>query len=261
MLPPLAATPGKGQSGPLTHKRNIAVTRRASSLKGHPMKNVLTSTTVALCAAFVASPAAAREDSQLWTGATATVKLDPKWRISQELIGRFSDNRNGLYEVEAVTLLGYKLNSKVTLAGGYVHNPLYAAGDFTTMEHRAREQVTVDNIAKLGGGSLSGRLRLEQRWRENVDGTAWRMRPYLKYSHPLVGKTSLTLSSEAFVNLKKTPFQKVNGLDRFRNLVAVNVPLSKQLNVEAGYLNQYGIVRGGPDNIDHVASISLGLSL
>lgn len=211
----------------------------------------------------IATPAMAREDQQLWLTANANVKLSDDWRLQQELTSRFSDNRNGLYEIESVTLLGYRVAKNVTVAAGYVHNPQYSAGDFTVMERRAREQLSVDNFLVLGPGKLSGRLRFEQRWREHIDGTGWRMRPYLKYSVPLGkgSKTSLVLSSEPFFNLNRVAFQAHTGLDRVRNLVAINTPLNKKINVEVGYLNQHGFVRGGKDTSDHVLSLALNLSL
>ena len=217
----------------------------------------------ALAAASLAAPAQAREDGQFWGSANVNVKLSDKWRFQQELTTRFSDDRNGLYEVESVTMLGYRLAKDVTLAAGYVHNPQYAGGDFTVMEHRAREQVTFDNVAKIGSGKLSARMRLEQRWREHIDGTGWRMRPYVKFSLPLArgSKTSLVLSSETFVNLNTTPFQKQGGLDRMRSFIGINTPITKAVSAEFGYLNQHGFVRGGEDTSDHVASVSLSLSL
>jgi hypothetical protein len=215
-----------------------------------------------LAGAAISSPAyAAKSDSQVWTNAQATVKLSDAWRLQEEMTARFSDNRNGLYEIESNTLLGYRLNKVVTLWAGYTHNPQYSGGDFTVMEHRAREQVTFDGFAKLGPGKLNGRVRLEQRWRHNVDGTGWRVRPYLKYSLPIAGKTALNLSSEPFFNLNTTPFQKKPGLDRVRNLVTVSTPLTKRLSGEAGYMNQHGFVRGGPDTSDNVAYFALALSL
>jgi hypothetical protein len=217
----------------------------------------------ALCLILLAGRAEARDDNQLWTTATATVKVSEQFRLTQEFTARISDNRNGLYEVEAVTMLGYKPSKSVTVAAGYVHNPLYASGDFTTMEHRAREQIQVDNFAQLGRGKFSARLRLEQRWRENADGTAWRARPYIKYSLPLTksGKTNLNLSNETFINLENTSFQKTEGVDRMRNLISVSTPLSSKIGIEAGYLNQYGFVRHGDDTVDHVAAVSLSLNL
>lgn len=213
-------------------------------------------------AACSASPAwAARSDSQLWTAGNVTVKLSDKWRLQEEVFGRWSDNRNGLYEIESNTLLGYKLNKIITLWAGYTHNPQYSDGDFTVMERRAREQVTFDGFAMLGKGKLSGRLRFEQRWREHVEGTGWRLRPYVKYSLPLKGKTALNLSNESFFNLNTTTFQRKNGLDRMRNLISVSTPLTKALTGEAGYMNQHGFVKNGPDTSDNIAYFALALNL
>jgi uncharacterized protein DUF2490 len=217
----------------------------------------------ALIVAGLPAPASARDDQQLWTTANVTAKLSDKWRLQEEIVARFSDNRNGLYEIESNTLLGYRLNKVVTVWAGYTHDPQYSAGHFTTMERRAREQITFDNVARLGPGKLSFRWRMEQRWRENADGTGWRLRPYVKYSVPLGkgSKTSLTISNETFVNLSTTSFQQQSGLDKMRNLIAINTPLTKRITAEIGYLNQHGFVRGGEDTSDHVASVSLNLSL
>ena len=225
------------------------------------MRNIAPTAAAAALILCNASAASAADDSQLWLGGTATVKLSDKWRFSQEVVTRFSDHRDGLYEVESNSLLGYKLNKTLALWAGYTHNPQYLAGKFRVMEHRTREQVTFDRIAQLGSAKLSGRLRLEQRWRDRFDGTAWRLRPFAKLSAPLAGKTSLVLSHESFVDLNSTSFQHQSGYGRMRNFVGVSVPLNKAIGLEAGYLNQHGFVRHGPDTTDHVASISLSASL
>lgn len=69
----------------------------------------------ALMALALPSMAHATEDDQLWTGVSATVKLSDKWRFSQEVIARFSEDRDGLYEVEMNSLLGYKVTKNVTV--------------------------------------------------------------------------------------------------------------------------------------------------
>ena len=214
------------------------------------------------CALAVAAPAtAATSDGQLWTNLSATVKLGDRWRLSEEGTIRFSQKRNGLYELESNSLLGFRLNKVVTVWAGYTHNPQYSGGDFTVMEHRAREQVTFDGFARLGKGKLNGRIRLEQRWRHGLDGTGWRVRPYLKYSLPIAGKTALNLSSEPFFDLNTTVFQRKSGLDKVRNLVTVSTPLTRNLTGEAGYMNQHGFVRNGPDTSDNIAYFGLALSL
>jgi len=214
-----------------------------------------------LAAAFCTAPAVARSAEQLWSNTNLTVKLSDRWRLSEELTGRWSDNRNGLYEIESNTLVGYRLNKVVTVWAGYTHNPQYSSGEFTVMEHRAREQVTFDGFATLGKGKLNGRIRLEQRWRQHADGTGWRVRPYLKYSLPIAGKTALNLSTEPFFNLSTTTFQRKKGLDRVRNLITISTPLLRNVTGEIGYMNQHGFVSGGPDTSDNVAYFGLSVSL
>lgn len=226
------------------------------------MKFGTTGLALMLAGASIAAPAqAATSDSQVWANGSVTAKLSEHWRLQEELTGRFSDNRNGLYEIESNTLLGYRLNKMITVWAGYTHDPQYSGGDFTVMEHRAREQVTFDGLARIGTGKLSARLRLEERWREGVDGTGWRLRPYLKYSLPILGKTAINVSTEPFFNLNTAAFQRQSGLDRVRNLVTVSTPLTKNLTGEAGYMNQHGFVRDGPDTSDNVAYFGLSLSI
>jgi hypothetical protein len=152
---------------------------------------------------------------------------------------------------------------QVTIAAGYTHDPQYTGGSFTVMERRAREQVTFDNVAKIAGGALSLRMRGEQRWRDGITGTGWRLRPYAKYALPLSkdGKTTLSFGHESFVNLNRVSFQSQPGWDRMRNNVAVKFPLLKILSGEIGYMNQYSVVRGGIDRMDHAATAAISLSL
>lgn len=209
-----------------------------------------------------ASAASASDDGQIWLASSAVVRLGEKWRLSADSVARFSDDRDGLYEVEMNLLLGYRIAEKVTLWAGYTHNPTYNAGDFAVMEHRGRQQVTFDNVAKIGRGRLSARLRTEERWRDGVDGTAFRVRPYVNYSLPLGrnSRSALVLSHESFFDLNKSNFQRVRGEERMRNLVAVTTPLTKKIAVEIGYLHQHGFRPGADDSNDHVASLSLAAS-
>jgi hypothetical protein len=204
----------------------------------------------------------ASQDEQLWTTTSATVKLSDHWRLSQELVARLSDDRNGLYEIESNTLLGYKLSKTVTIWAGYTHDPQYEGGDFTVMEHRGRQQVTFDNIVKIGPAMLSARMRVEERWRDGVDGTAWRLRPYVKLVIPFHegGKTALVLSHESFFDLNKTNFQRVQGEERMRNLIAITTPIAKNVNAEIGYLHQHGFRPEADDSNDNVASLSLSFN-
>jgi hypothetical protein len=210
-----------------------------------------------------AAPTLAAEDGQIWTNEYVSAKLSSRWTLSEEVTERFSDHKHGLYEVEANTLLGYRLNKWVTAWAGYTHNPQYLSGDFVAMEHRAREQITIDKFAKIGPGVVTARIRTEQRWRDNADGTGWRLRPFVRYTIPFHkgGKTGLTFTSEPFFNLNTTAFQTKPGLDRMRNVVAITTPIATHLTGEFGYMNQHIFLDGRPDESDHIAWISLSASL
>lgn len=204
----------------------------------------------------VATPALASEDWQHWETLSVTVNLPDDFRISSETVARNSDAR-GLYEIEQAVMVGRKVSKKATVWAGYVFNPSYNHGDFRAREHRFRQQVNFDGVAKVGPFKVGGRLRMEQRWREGRTGTGWRLRPQVKASMPLVGKTSFALSHESFINLNTTSFQTVDGYERMRNSASVTTPLAKNVNLEVGYLNQHGFVRGGPDTSDHVLTAGL----
>jgi hypothetical protein len=206
-----------------------------------------------------AAPTLANDDSQAWETLNVNVGLPSHFKLSNETVVRSSDAK-GLYELEDNLMVGYQTNPHVTLWLGYTHDPQYSHSHFSVMERRFRQQVSFDNIAKLGPASIGGRLRFEERWREGQAGTGWRFRPALKATMPLVRTTKLVLNHESFINFNTTGFQKQSGYERMRNSVGINVPLNKRLSVDVGYLNQHGFVRGGPDTSDNVLNTGLNLS-
>lgn len=223
------------------------------------MRKILTATALGLTLAIALPGAAhASSDGQYWPTATINVDLGNGFKASNETVVRFSDTR-GLYEIEDNVMIGRKLDKHVTVWLGYTHDPQYLHGTFTVMEHRIREQVNLDNVVKLGPVNVSGRLRLEQRFRDGVTGTAWRFRPYAKFSLPLgkKSKTNLVLTHESFIDLGTQSFQRVPGEERMRNFVGINTPLVKHVTIEAGYLNQYGFPKNRVSTTDNVMVVSL----
>ena len=206
-----------------------------------------------------AAPALASEDTQYWQTLNVSVVLPGNIKVSNETVRRSSDAR-GFYEIENNFMIGKKVNKVVTLWLGYTFDPQYNHGTFRLREHRFRQQVNFDNFAVLGKVKLSGRLRMEERWREGQPGTAWRLRPQIKASTPLAGKTTISVSSEAFIDLNNTGFQTVDGLERMRNAVYITVPLTKQISIDFGYLNQHAFVPNGRDNSDNVLTTGLSAS-
>jgi hypothetical protein len=200
-------------------------------------------------------------DAQHWEIATVTANLGNGWRASAENIARTSESR-GFYELEQNVMVGHDLGPKGGPLGlvfylGYTHDPQYAHGDFTVMEHRFRQQLGADRLLQLGTLRVSGRLRLEERWREGVQGMAWRLRPYVKATMPVVGKVALVASHESFVDLNRQSFQRLGGEERMRNAVGINIALNPRLVFEANYMNQHGFVPGGKDSNDNIATFEI----
>lgn len=215
----------------------------------------------ALAGVLLPVPAFAQNDFQQWVSLSAELMLAERITVQDEIVARFSDDRSGLYEVENALMLGYALTEKVTAWAGYVHNPQYAAGLFTVMERRARQQVTVDDIAMIGTANLSGRLRMEQRWREGAEGTAWRARPYMKLAISVGDDApTINLTAEPFINLNSTAFQSDPGFERLRSALSISVPAGGPLELEVGYLHQRRFIANAPDTNDHALTVSVDLS-
>ena len=222
------------------------------------MRHTIKALTLAgmLCAA---PPVFASDDGQYWQTATINVALPDKFKISNETVFRSSDAK-GFYEIENNLMVGRKFDKHVTAWLGYTFDPQYLNGDFKVREHRFRQQVNFDNFAVLGKVKLSGRVRLEERWREGQAGTGWRLRPAIKATMPFIGKTTLAVQHESFIDLNTTGFQKVPGYDRMRNSAFVTVPVSKKFSFDFGYLNQHGFVPNAEDTSDHVFTLGLTAS-
>ena len=215
---------------------------------------------LAITSFWFAAPALASEDTQNWETVTVNIGLPDRFKLQNETVVR-SGGPKGFYEVESNLMVGRKLDKVVTVWLGYTFDPQYNKGTFVLREHRFRQQINFDNFLKLGNVKISGRLRLEERWREGIGGgAAWRLRPQVKASMPFIGKTTLSVSHESFIDLNTNTFQKVGGEERMRNAIYVSAPLNKKFSIEFGYLNQHGFVRNGPDTSDHVLTLGLTAS-
>jgi hypothetical protein len=215
----------------------------------------------AAMALYMTPTGAMASDAQHWEVISANVRFGDGWRASAENIVRNSQAR-GFYEIEQNVMIGHELGEKGGPLGlvfyvGYTHDPNYSHGDFKFMEHRIRQQLSADRLLTIGKLRFSGRLRLEQRWRDGVSGVAWRLRPYVKATLPVAGKVSLVAAHESFVSLDRDTFQTRVGEERMRNSVGFNIPLNRRFALEATYMNQHGFVPGGKDSSDNIASFEI----
>ncbi|WP_066811583.1 DUF2490 domain-containing protein [Sphingomonas asaccharolytica] len=191
---------------------------------------------VALLAAAIALPGEACAKEELWTGAGASGSLGGDWRGSVDGIARFGDG--GLYEWVASVAVGRRLDDHATLWAGYVYKTAYA-DHASLVEQRLREEISLDDVARIGPVRIGGRLRTEQRWREATPGLGWRVRSQLRLTLPLRRDgPALVAGAEGFFNLDRWGGQRA-GYERIRESIGVQIPLMRKVRLDLGYLRQW----------------------
>ncbi len=173
-------------------------------------------------------------------------KLNKGWNIHNEVQYR---NYNAIGDLEQLLLrtgVGYNLtenNNNVLLGYGYILSRNYLRNTDETIdvnEHRIFQQYTT-NQSVLGVG-ITHRYRFEERFVE--DEFKFRFRYFLSLKMPLgkkaldeneVDKRKFYLSAynEIFLNSETTVF------DRNRVYGGLGYNLSKNVRIEAGYMNQF----------------------
>ncbi|MEM7664757.1 MAG: DUF2490 domain-containing protein [Pseudomonadota bacterium] len=212
--------------------------------------------TSALCAAALASPAAAsEEDFNIWTGQFIVVDVDDDFFVRGEAQERFTDDADRLGQLLLRSLVGYRINEDVSIGGGYAYILTDPVGPVEINEHRIYQELNVRLIDTSGGVTLDSRTRLEQRFFEEDGETAWRFRNFVQLRVPISKNNQFVAYTEPFIELNETPIQR-GGLSIWRNFAGVSVPIADGIQVVPGYLNQY-VFRDGEDRIDHIANVNL----
>ncbi|MBB5710325.1 DUF2490 domain-containing protein [Sphingomonas xinjiangensis] len=202
-----------------------------------------------------ATAAAQTEDAQLWTQTNVNIGLSEDTRLTVEGIARWSDRQDGLFHTELGGIVSHKLSEHVEVGFGYRHVAGHG-GNTADDESRLRQHVV------LTFGRITGRFRVDERFHPDGNEIGFRIRPLIRYNHPVGNGVSLFASHESFFMANDTRWGQSAGYDRMRNLVGVTVPLMKDLSADIGYLNQYRFARdGNRAQMDHAMSLQLSLSL
>lgn len=214
-----------------------------------------------LSALLAASPAAAEDDFQPWLAATATIPVAERVVVWLEGQARTSDDASRLNQILLRPALGYRVTPTTTLFAGYAFVPTNPRGPASSKEHRIWQQATFRIAGDGQGITLSGRSRLEQRFREEDGQVGHRYRQLVRLTAPVDGKgVQAVVWSEAFLGLNDTRWGQPGGLDRWRNFLGVSLPVASTLRVEPGYMNEV-IEQRDQDRMNHIASLTLNFSL
>lgn len=222
------------------------------------MSRIFASLAAALLFAAAAAPARAQEeDMQVWATTTAEFALSERTSLAGQLVTRFSDDAGGISEVQLQADLEHELPGGVTVGAGYSYVPRYDQGTLTSREHRIRQQASVE-LGKVLGGTLQGRVRLEQRWRDDGEDMLLRLRGRIMWTRP-IGPNGLAvrLWHESFAHLNDTDWGGSARYQRLRNQVSLRRKFGDSITGEVGYLNQYSLADSGPDQLVHALTLGL----
>lgn len=212
-----------------------------------------------LAGSLLAMPAAARtnEDEQAWLNVTVIGNVG-KLAYFAEVQPRVGDGVSRLSQLLLRPAIGYSFSKNVTLYGGYAHVVLPIEGGKDRNEERLFTQLSW-TLGKVGRGTLSSRTRLEHRQLSNGDDTGWRLREFLRYTHPLGDpkKARALVWGEAFVAFDDTDWGQNAGFDQMRTFVGLEVPLPGRSTMDVGYMNQAINQPAGNLRMNHIASVTV----
>ncbi len=204
-----------------------------------------------------ATPAYAQdEEAQLWTATTANFDLGEDTSFSAQVVARFSDAAEGVSELQLQGDFEKEVRDGLRVGAGYSYVPRYDRGRLTSREHRTRQQVST-RLGEVLGGRVEGRIRLEQRWRDDGDDMMLRLRARLMWTRKIGPRDlSVRLWHESFAQLNDTDWGGDARYSRMRNQLSLRRKLGEAVTGELGYLNQYSLSDSGPDEVVHAITVA-----
>lgn len=214
---------------------------------------------VVLLITLYAARATAQDDTdfQPWTAVFASGPVSDSSRLLLWFDGhaRMRDDASNLGVTILRPGLGWRMNDRLDIWLGYARVTGHVPGP-NIDEDRIWQQATYP-ISTVFGGSLSGRTRTEQRFR-NQGGTGHRLRQMLRWSRSIgSGPFSALLSDELFLNINDTSWGQASGFDQNRLFIGGAMALGASARFELGYL--YNRLRD--ERANHVVSAAIFFSL
>ena len=215
---------------------------------------------LAACCVASATSRATTEDTQVWTSVAISGRLaaESRWLYAFDAHARFVDQAERLGVTILRPALGWRIDETFDAYAGYAQVDI-DTGARDIEEQRVWQQLSFKAGSPFGG-PLSGRARLEQRWREGADDTGHRFRLQMRWTHP-VASTGLSFVAwnEIFLTLNDTDWGQVSGYDQNRAFLGLSYSLAREARLEGGYL--YNHINGrAADHQNQVFSLSLALT-
>ncbi len=201
----------------------------------------------------------AESEPGFWGTASVSKLLSGDWLVNMAVQSRSVDFIDRLERYLLRPSISYRFNESLSASLGYDVHFIKAGSDLT--EQRPWQQL-------LYKGSTEQflylvRFRLEERVFDSVDDTGLRSRILLGVivptGHQIISK--LVLRNEIFFNHNDVNRGPQSGFDQNRLFAGFQIPLSKSLQGELGYQNQYINFARVEDLSIHQMYIALSLKL
>lgn len=200
--------------------------------------------------ALAASPVAqaAEEETQLWLGASATMKAGPNDVMVVDVGHRFRRDRSGGEQQLARIALDHAVAKNVQIGGGLA---FFHSG--AEQELRLFQQLTATH------GIWQSRTRLEQRFFDTADRAGWRLRQRVQAALPLdsAKKWTLVATTEFMFHLNRARPSDKTGLAVIRHQIGLRHPIAKALDAQLLYMRQQTLRDNRPDAVVHVPWLTL----
>jgi hypothetical protein len=203
-----------------------------------------------------------------WVSWLSSYKTSEKWGVYWDVQVRSADDAEYLRTLIIRPGVSYYFNKSqnATLGYAFIHtfNRIDNIPDNDVTEHRIWEQFIQNH--KISSVFALHRFRLEQRFierQEKEDLFSQRLRYTARFTVPLQKYESnfekgfyIALQNEVFLHLRNKKELNNSTFDQNRFLLAFGKRLSKKVDIDLGYLNQY-VNKAAMDEKNHVIQIGI----
>ena len=213
---------------------------------------------VAMLVSLIGCPSGARaadNDIQLWPSATISHGFGENFGAHFMARGRFDDDVSETKDYLLRPFVSWLPTKSVTLDLGYDYLHSFTSASENRIWQAGQHSITWHDLI------ASNRIRLDQRFIENVDGVVVRFRYRFRATHPLWSSWLYgVISDEVFTNVNDQGAGPIAGFEQNRLRFALDVRFKKRLRVESGYEYQYVKSRDGAETNTHTFIIEFSLS-
>ena len=196
----------------------------------------------------------ADDDVQQWSSVRYVQPIDDRWDVNLSGRLRVDDNLTRRRDLLVRPSVDYRIARRLHISVGY--DRLHTYPPDKNSEDRLWQQAVLK--LKRGANSASQRLRIEQRWIDNVSGLVYRVRYRLRGEHTF-DQTPwyIALSNELFHNLNSQGAGPPSGFEQYRVYGGVGHYLTDRLWIEAGYQWKNKHRRDDTDQSVHALMLTL----